>query len=707
MVFRLFPPASPAVVIASRIALLIGLLCLPQATGAQAPAASDWVRNDQVDVRLVSAVAGTGGAASEGLRLGLHFRMAEGWKIYWRTPGDAGFPPRIDWTGSGNLAAAEVKWPAPRRFELFGLQNYGYEGEVVLPVTVLPEDTGSPLSLRADVAFLTCRDVCIPLDAKLALDLPAGEASSTPFAHLIGRYGGKVPVPAESAGLRVDGLQVLPAPDGARLLLALDTSIPLHDVDVFVEGASGLEFLAAQPTARSGGSVLLEMPVRGQNAFAMLARAPLTLTVAAEGMAAEITALAEPAAAGVPPGAPTGWVVALGLALAGGLILNLMPCVLPVLSLKLLGVVRLGGGDRTRVRQAFLATAAGIVSSFLVLALALIALQGAGARIGWGVQFQQPVFLAAMTVVLTLFAANLWGAFAIPLPRSLAALGTAGPKHGVAGDFLAGTLATLLATPCSAPFLGTAVGFALSRGPSEILAVFGMLGLGLALPYLAVAFRPGLVAMLPRPGPWMVWLRRLLGLLLLGTAGWLMTILAVQGGATAAIGVAACSLLAAAAFACRAPGWTPVALAAGVVLVLSALLVPIAVPAPDAATVPTVRDLDWRPLDRGAIPTLVAEGRTVFVDVTADWCITCKVNKALVLDSVDVAALLSAPGVVRMRGDWTSPDAAIADYLAGFGRYGIPFNAVYGPALPQGRALPELLTVEMVLDAVDAAGNPR
>ncbi len=664
-------------------------------------AASDWARTDQVDVRLVSAVAGPDGNGDA--RLGLHFRMAEGWKIYWRTPGDAGFPPAIDWEGSANLQNAAMAWPAPKRFELFGLQNYGYAGEVVLPVTATVADPSAPLRLRARVDYLTCNEICIPHTANLSLDLPQDGGAATPFAHLIGRYAAQVPAGGEAAGFAVDRVQVSPAGGGAELAVALRSAFAIDNPDLFVEGPNGLEFLAPAIAATETGGHVLRVPVRGDNAFAALARAPLTLTVVDGNRSAEITARAEPGAA-----QPAyGWLAILGLALLGGLILNLMPCVLPVLSLKLLGVISLGGAERGPVRRAFLATAAGIVVSFLALAGALIGLQAAGAQIGWGIQFQQPVFLSAMIVVLVLFAANLFGAFEISLPGRVAALGTAGPQRGLGGDFLTGAFATLLATPCSAPFLGTAVGFALARGPVEILAIFAALGVGLALPYLLVAARPAMVAMLPRPGPWMAGLRRILGLALAGTAVWLGGVLLVQTGVPAVLAVAAAALLIAGALALRASrsgAGRRLAEGAAGVLVVAALAAPALLPAAMTVT-PAVAGPVWQPLDRAAIPGLIAEGKTVFVDVTADWCVTCKVNKTLVLDSPTVAARLTAPDVVAMRGDWTSPDPVIADYLAGFGRYGIPFNAVYGPNAPAGKPFPELLSVDAVMAGFDAAGN--
>ncbi|MFO1112520.1 MAG: thioredoxin family protein [Rhodospirillales bacterium] len=400
----------------------------------------------------------------------------------------------------------------------------------------------------------------------------------------------------------------------------------------------------------------------------------------------------------------------LALALLGGLILNLMPCVLPVLSMKLLAVIGHGGGDRRSVRAGFVATALGILSSFMVLAAALIALKATGAAVGWGLQFQQPWFLTGMILVVTLFACNLWGLFELPLPRAFAAASERAVEvRGQAGHFLTGALATLLATPCSAPFLGTAIGFALSRGPIEIVLVFAAVALGLALPYLGVAAFPGLAIRLPKPGPWMRTLRRILGLALAGTAAWLSWVLAGSVGPTGAGAVAAIAAAVVLLLAVRhrlPERLRPLTLVAGSLLAVGAFMVAanpgLRTPAP-AAGEDAAAGL-WQPFEPERIAELVADGKVIWVNVTADWCLTCKVNERFVLGRHPVLPRLSQSGVVAMRGDWTQPDEAIVHYLAGFGRYGIPFDAVYGPALTTGEALPELLTEAAALSALDRAG---
>ena len=487
------------------------------------------------------------------------------------------------------------------------------------------------------------------------------------------------------------------------------STTPFASLDLFVEGPP--EFTFARPevefTDGRKRAVLRVQTQRSPSAKTVLEGKTLTLTVAdgTRGLEAETVARFLDGVGATMQAGATALLTMLGFALLGGVILNLMPCVLPVLSMKLLSVVKQGGRDRAEVRLSFLASAAGILFSFLVLASGAIGLKAAGMAAGWGIQFQQPLFLTAMALVLTFFALNLFGTFEILLPDRLAAVGQRADGHHLGSHFLTGAFATLLATPCSAPFLGTAVGFALARGPAEILLIFATLGLGLASPYLMVAAAPGIAARLPRPGPWMVWLRRFLGLALAGTAVWLLTVLSAQIGLSgtllAAAILAALSLTMALGRGLRRPvRWAMVP-----VLAIAAVFGPTALVAPEARTPEASVTERWEPFDEDRIAELVAEGRVVFVDVTAEWCITCQVNKKLVIDTGTVTDRFEKGSVVLMQADWTLPSDMISDYLSRHERYGIPFNAVYGPGVPEPVLLPELLTVQAVLEALDRAAG--
>jgi suppressor for copper-sensitivity B len=696
---------------------------------SEGPGASDWVKNDQATLRLISATVATGDAKE--IKLGLHFKLKKGWKVYWRSPGDAGYPPSINWAGSKNLKKATFSWPVPERFSILGFETLGYEKEVVLPLTVLLRRPGEAFQGRANVDYLTCSEICIPHRAKLSLDLPKGAAAASAFAHLIDRYQSRVPGDGAAEGLTITKVEAIKsgedngANDKAVLRVRATSIAPFAATDLFVEGPAELEF--TRPKFRldkTRKKILIETPVRGLREWAKpLAGTPLVLTLVDGKRAAEtkVTVVKGQGPAiliAADKTKSTSIFIILAVAVLGGLILNLMPCVLPVLSIKLLSVVKHGGGQKRAVRLNFLATSAGIITAFLALAGILVGLKAGGAAIGWGIQFQQPWFLVAMIIVLTLFASNLWGFFEFRLPAWVARM-SEHSSRGLGGHFLSGAFTMLLSTPCSAPFLGTAIGFALARGPEEIFAIFTALGLGLAVPYLLIAAAPGMATRLPRPGPWMEKLRRVLGYALAATVLWLLMVLYSQTGMVAA---AAVGFLMAAAGLVLYLRHRLGAKAHATFLALAALAVT-AFAAPEMlknaggfgglGTADGPGKLDkaaearlesiWVPFDRSAITKLVLTGKTVFVNVTADWCITCQVNKALVLSKGDVFKRLSSPAVIAMEADWTKPSDAISRYLASFGRYGIPFDAVYGPGAPRGLVLPELLSEKAVLQALAKA----
>jgi len=662
--------------------------------------ASDWGSTDQGAVRLVVSPATDGM-----LRLGLDFKLQPGWKIYWRSPGDAGLPPTVDWTGSDNAAVGDFAWPVPERFEQSGLETFGYHDDMLLPAAVTVPNPAQPAHLKAAVDFLTCRELCVPNNVTLDLSLPAGLEGPGPYSDLISRFQARVPGNGSAAGLTVEAAQIGGTGKAARLDIKLSATPAIGQPDAIVEDGGPVVF--GPPTMAGGGlETHLVLPVLdGADKLATLLGKPLTLTVidrtapAETPRAATVTLAATPLADTGPSLADL--LLVMAVAVLGGFILNFMPCVLPVLSIKLLALIGEAGQGRRQLRASFLATAAGILASFLAMATALAAAKSAGLSIGWGVQFQEPVFLAALAALVTLFACNLMGWFEIRLPWWLAGR-LQGGGSSLAGSFLSGAFATLLATPCSAPFLGTAVGFALAGGPADILIIFACLGLGLALPYLVVAAVPSLARFLPRPGRWMLSLRKILGLLLAGTALWLVWILSEQAGLVAACAVAALGLAAtlALAFGHRYPRLGRGFALASVVLLFGMLAPPaFLVQSGSAAAL----GAGWARFDPAAIGPAVSRGQVVFVDVTASWCLTCQVNERLVLDKPDVKASLGAGNVVAMRADWTRPDPAIADFLKRYGRYGIPFNVVYGPGAPDGLPLSEVLTTSAVQDALSKA----
>jgi suppressor for copper-sensitivity B len=677
------------------------LTMLTSLTSHDASAQSAWVGNEHAAVRLIAASKATGNDGV--LELGLQFRLGEGWHSYWRSPGDAGFPATVDWAGSSNAGSSTLSWPRPHRFTLLGFETLGYDSDFILPIKLSLNNPGEPVTLKAAVDYLACAAICVPYHADLALTIPSGPSAPTEQAGPLADAMAQVPGTPQSTGLSLLHSGVVAKDDHHATLVAIISGVKtkLDHPDLYVEDLKqGVSAAAAKLDTRPDGTVALSVPLTGASA-AELDGKDLMLTLVSDQVSSEFKAT--PTLMADAPPARTGIVTILVVALLGGFILNFMPCVLPVLSLKLLALARHAGMERRDMRVGFLATAAGIVVSFLVLATLAIVLNAVGASVGWGIQFQQPWFLAGMTLLLVLFALSLFDRLELNLPSFLSSIGSTESKHQIFNAFLSGAFATLLATPCSAPLVGTALGFALSAGPVEILSIFAALGIGFSAPYLVVALFPGLARLLPRPGRWMIILRRILGLLLLATALWLLSVLDIFVGTWGTLGIAVALVIMAMVLAFEAlRRLTRPIVIASVIAVFAISLAGV----PDASSTTAETGL-WKPFNEADIPTLVASGKTVVVDVTAQWCVNCKVNELAVLDKEPLASRLTQKNVVAMRADWTRPNPEIGRYLASFGRYGIPFNAVYGPASPKGIALPELLSPGDVVRAMNEAGGVK
>ena len=652
------------------------LFCVAQLlSGTTAHAAqSDWVGDPAIgEARLVSAVTATGDL--DVLPLGLEFTLAPGWKIYWRTPGEAGLAPGLDFAASAepDLQGA-FRWPLPTRFDAFGFDNFGYANNVILPVDVTGHAKGGFLQIRAEMEALVCADICVPLAGQLALDLPNGEALPSSHAQAMAQFAAMVPRPADSQGRSASAPSFRIAAAESRdngIFVRFEDGAPAV-TDIFVEGLKNTTF--KEPVAQSGGFFMPAVPAELPDLEGRI----MTLTVAAppERGAFPVIMGSGAALSAVETQASSSYAAAAGVpiilaALLGGLILNLMPCVLPVLALKLTAVLGVVGASRRELRLRFIAGAAGILSSFILLAVGLLLVRMAGGTVGWGIQFQNPVFLGVMIAMLGLFALSLIDFITLPVPafaQRLTGWMTAGggPSPSLRSDFMAGMLATILATPCSAPFVGTAVAAALSGPVMGMFGIFLAMGFGLAAPWLLVAAFPSLVGFLPRPGGWMVWLKRAMAALLMATMIWLGTVLA-------------------------------------------AVLAPPGLDAGSDVRSDAGSDRgDWQRWSAAEMVRLMTDDRVLFIDVTADWCVTCKANKALVLDAEPVASALEAAqasGDLNMlQADWTRPDPAIAALLAEHGRFGIPFNMIISPRLEAPIILPELLTSSIVIAALEKAG---
>lgn len=667
--------------------------------------------NQKPDIKANLIVGGVDAKDPQYAWVGVRVTLGPGWKTYWKSPGDGGLPPEFEWSDSINLKTAKVEWPVPRRMTILGVETIGYTHEVVFPVRIRINDPERETRLGLKLTVYACSTICVREEFDLAgAIIPRSTDQVSQSA--IDAWRARVPRSTSNI-LAVTSLERL-ALEPPQLRINVASTLPFGDLDAFVEsdpavyadkpriefGANGSASLTiafpGQPGEAIRAQSLSATVVAGDNS--VVAVSPAETSEPATGAGSLQSPVAQPASGEDAPLSLWSLVVT---ALLGGFILNLMPCVFPVLSLKLLSFVREDGADLAQIRLGFIATAAGVVASFLVLASGLAALKAAGSTIGWGIQFQQPFFLGGMAIVVSLFAANLLGLFNVALPSAVMnGLTAKAQGTSVPSQFATGFVATLLATPCSAPFVGTAVGFALARGASEIYLIFAALGVGMASPYLLVSAFPRLAQMLPRPGRWIGVVKTLMAAALLVTAAWLLFVLSnVAGGPAAMITGAAIALV---LLLLQPPtsgsrgAWVFRGIV-GLGLVVAVLATVVGAPGNADS-----KEIPWRPFVKEDVQSLVRSGRTVFVDITADWCVVCKVNKAFVIERPDIARRLSTD-IVPLQGNWTRPDAKIASFMKEHGRYGLPFNIVFGPGAPEGIALPELLSKAALMAAFDRA----
>jgi suppressor for copper-sensitivity B len=679
---------------------LVATLVLAPSFAARA-ASSNWSGDQRASVRIITA---TNGVQGNTLQIGVEFRYPNGWHGYWRTPGDAGIAPIFDWSASRNVASASVSWPAPTRLVISGLQNSVYTGDFILPVSLKLDHPHEATRIALTLDYASCANVCVPEHAEMTLTLPPGTDGPSSEAADIATAARRVPQTPAEAGISVVHSTLEQTSSGSRLKVDLRSQdTPFQSPDLFVEGAEvGLPAAPQVHLSDHGHRATLEVELPPAGA----AKGPLRLTVVDGPRAAEFGAA--PAISAVDD--DQGIAVILALALLGGLILNFMPCVLPVLSIKVFSVVKAAGTERATARRVALATALGIATSFGLLAAVLSVLKLAGASLGWGIQFQQPWFLAGMAVVTTLFAASFFDWLPIALPPILSGGASDATNRGpLVEAFIGGMLSTLLATPCSAPLVGTVVGFALARSPVEITAVLLALGVGMALPFLTLALAPSLATRLPRPGHWMIQLRKIMGLLLLTTSVWLIASLwNIAGMAVASlVSSVLIAMLAVRAVVTRVGSLRTNRWSSATTALLACSAIALASITPSGAGNRSTPQSEWQTFDPDAISTLVASGKTVFVDVTASWCLTCKVNELSVLDTAAVRTRLRQDDIVRMRADWSRYNPGVAAYIQSFGRFGIPLDVVYGPRMPQGQLLPEVLQISTLFRAIDRAKSSQ
>jgi thiol:disulfide interchange protein DsbD len=687
----------------------IGVIALMAALAAAVvradgpPAAEDLVKANLVPETTTIAPGTT-------LWVDLHLEIKPGWHIYWRNPGDSGLPTAIDWNLPPGFSAGSILWPTPEHFVQNAIGNYGYAGSADLLIPLAPPKqlaTGQTAKVEADASWLVCADICIPGGAKLSFGLPVTAQPGTAdalVAPLFAAARRHLPVLAPFETRFTDGAHDI------RLLVPASAVAGLRDPKgVFFPNRDSLIDAAAElKLGRHADGLELVLPKASPGVAEPATLDGVLSLRGADGAEHAFEISANP----VPPAPATPaipWSRALILAFLGGVVLNAMPCVFPILSLKLLSVAQHSYGHRSEQLSHGFAYTAGVLASFAVLGVALLALRAGGQAIGWGFQLQSPVFVALLAYLLFAMGLSLSGVAAFG--ASLAGIGGGlARRPGLIGTFLTGVLATIVATPCTAPFMGAALGFALIAPAAVALGVFLALGLGLAAPYLAASLSLSWWRVVPKPGTWMEFVKQLLAFPLYGTVAWLLWVLVQEVGPGDVLG--ALSGLVLVAFAVWLYGRTRAAppfgrsLGTGLAAAGSIAAIFLAVSLAGAAggsAAPAAAELSdglrYEPFTTQRLSALEAEGKPAFVNLTAAWCITCLINERVALDSEAVRDAFAERGIVVLRGDWTNQNPEITQFLQKFGRSGVPLYLLYtGKGEPV--VLPQILTATSVLDAL-------
>ncbi len=648
-------------------------------------------------------------------RLGLLLRMAPGWHTYWENPGDSGLATTFDPQLPEGFTASAIAWPLPKRLiEPGDIQVYAYKGEVLLVRTITPPAAldAQEITIPAKSSWLVCEAICIPGKADVQLTLPVASSAEPANADLFAKFAALLP----SSDPPPFDITWTPTPTGWNLGLRSATGAKRADFYPFADDKHPVGHTAARDLVDGAADLAIPVtdsaPVRGIVALENGQRRGWIIQSKADTAIAASTDQQ-------PASKKSGLWTYLLFGFIGGFILNLMPCVLPVISLKIFGFMRQAGDSRSSIFKHGLAFTAGIFLWFLGLAAVIIALKSAGSEVTWAFQFQNPWFNFVIGAVVFVFALNLFGVFEIVLPgRAAQGIAEAGSHGGLAGSFAQGILATLLATPCTAPFLGTALGFAFSQTSAVIAAMFASIAAGMAFPYLLLSAQPGWMKFLPKPGAWMERLKQFMGFPLAATLLWLLYVIGQQRGTEAVIWASAAYLcLALAAWlygaflgplsSARAKTFATLGIVLSLLLGLGYftgnLFARAAATTPVKSTSIPADGMPWVPYSEAELQRLLAEGKPVFVDFTADWCITCKFNLRTAIDTKAVRAAFEKLGIVPMLADWTNSNPEITKKLAQFDRVGVPFYLFYPAGRPDDPViLPELLTEQILLRAVGA-----
>jgi thiol:disulfide interchange protein DsbD len=630
--------------------------------------------------------------------VGVLYKIEPGWHIYWKYSGDSGLPTKIEWRLPPGFKVYDLQWPLPVRDKEPGdLEVFDYTGETLLFATVEAPDPlpAGPITIEAKTDWLVCQSLCIPGRAQLTLNLGSGTSSASGASQVFDKYAAQVPKPLAK------GVQAQFSRAGKNLEIAVSG----------VSNGDAIDFYPVPPSDAVVGHVVrnglkLTLPIESETKALDQIDGILVVGSGENRQGYELNAAAVPANVhNLVASVGLGTILqALGFALIGGVILNIMPCVLPVISLKVFGFVSEAGERPEKVFRLSMAFSTGILICFAALAMVVILVRATGMQVGWGFQFQDDRFILGISCLVFAFALNLFGVYELSVSaRATRGLAKLARGQGYGSAFFQGVFATILATPCTAPFLGTASAFAFAQPASITFLVFMFVGVGMALPYLVLAFNPKWLRFLPRPGDWMIRFRQFLGFLLMGTLLWLIWILGQMKGVDAIVELGGALLLISFLAWIKGSFWTPVSSPRSRVMAAAAMCVAVLLAAGVYRFVTRPSQLVWEEFTKDSLEKALASGRPVFVDFTADWCLTCKTNERFAIDTPQVRQAFSRRKAILLRADWTKGDPAITEILKSHGRAGVPMYLVYpgGGKEEEAVLLPELISSQTVLEALN------
>ena len=654
---------------------------------------SDWSVGETSKLRLISAYSQND---SKNFMIGLEYQMDPGWKTYWKSPGDGGFAQSISWENSTNVKNVNILWPTPIEFEILGLTSLGYQNDIIFPLEIELEDELKNTFLNLHITFLICKEICIPGDATIFLEIPSGEKKLTNNYYDLEKALSLLPKEDFNGSyLKKINFNVYNDDTHSTIQLIFESDKNFVSPKIFLHSPFGLPVIKnslnySNDSRKITANFKFDKDLISKNNF------PLEVSISDVNHNFKQVLNVEVNDKPLRSKINQTFIYYILISLLAGLILNVMPCVFPVLSIKLMSVF---SSNEHNARVSFVTTALGIISSFVLLGLIFLLLQYFKISIAWGMQFQQPYFLIFISLIIFLFMMNMFGQFEITLPPQISNLsffGTTNNKN--TKDFFNGFFATLMATPCSAPFVGTAITAAFTQSYAIGISIFLFMGVGMSLPYLLIALFPKLINYLPKPGKWMVYIKYLLGLLLLATVLWLFNILLNFFNYYFIISLIIFFLLL--SYRQKIPFQKNI---------ISVIVLLVIFSSSSFSFFQQNRvfeiEKDWLNFYDITLDKLINENKIVFLDITADWCATCQFNKINVLNSEKIISLFKENDVTLIRADWTKPNDKINFFLEKYDRFGIPFNAFFSPNFPQGILLSELLSEKEMIDAVKKINN--